>query len=142
MIDDFIVLDWQNFGIFGIFLSGFLAASVLPANSEIVFLAYVSQYPHQLWIAWFAASLGNSLGGVTSFWLGRIFPQKAIFSPKVGAFLQQFGAMSLFFSWLPIVGDGLCVAAGWFRLSFWRCFLFLALGKSLRYALLALPFWL
>jgi membrane protein YqaA with SNARE-associated domain len=54
--------------------------------------------------------------------------------------LQRYGAAALLLSWLPLVGDALCVAAGWLRLPWWSVVFFLCVGKTLRYLLLALPF--
>ena len=51
--------------------------------------------------------------------------------------VQQWGSPILLFSWVPIIGDALCVAAGWLRLNVWQCALFMALGKFARYWLIA-----
>jgi membrane protein YqaA with SNARE-associated domain len=47
---------------------------------------------------------------------------------------QRYGILALLFSWLPVIGDGLCLAAGWLKLSFWRSLLAILIGKLLRYA--------
>ena len=92
-------------------------------------------HPHQLWAALAVATLGNTLGGMSSYLLGRLIPQKQ--SMKGLAMVQRYGAPVLLLSWVPIVGDPLCVAAGWLRLNLWWSALYLALGKFARYGVIA-----
>ena len=54
----------------------------------------------------------------------------------VSAWVHRFGPAAMFFSWLPVVGDPLCVVAGWLKLPFWPCVFFMALGKFLRYVVM------
>jgi membrane protein YqaA with SNARE-associated domain len=92
-------------------------------------------HPHQLWTALAVATLGNTLGGMSSYLLGRFIPQKARL--KGLARVQQYGAPVLLLSWVPIVGDPLCVAAGWLRLNPLHCALCIAAGKFARYYVIA-----
>jgi membrane protein YqaA with SNARE-associated domain len=122
-----------------LFLSSFLAATLLPGGSEVVLLAIIARDPTLLWPALAWATLGNTLGGLTSYLLGRLLPENRAASPsaaakrKALAWLQRFGAPALLLSWAPVVGDALCVAAGWLRVNALAVLLFLALGKFLRY---------
>lgn len=122
-----------------LFLSSFLAATLLPGGSEVVLLAVIARDPTLLWPALGWATLGNTLGGLTSYLLGRLLPQNRVASQsaaakrKALAWVQRFGAPALLLSWAPVVGDALCVAAGWLRVNALAVLLFLALGKFLRY---------
>lgn len=130
----------QQWGLWGLTFSAFVSATVLPGNSELFLLWYVKQLPTQWGIAVVCASIGNSLGGLTNVVLGRCLPSRQTLQPRAQAWLQRYGAAALLLSWLPLVGDALCVAAGWLRLPWWSVVFFLCVGKTLRYLLLALPF--
>ena len=92
-------------------------------------------HPDQLWAALAVATLGNTLGGMSSYLIGRLIPTT---SPLKGlATLQRWGSPALLLSWVPIIGDPLCVAAGWLRLNAWWSVLFIALGKFARYWVIA-----
>ena len=119
-----------------LFLSSFLAATLLPGGSEIVLYALLAREPALLWPAIGLATLGNTLGGMSSFLLGWLMPRR----PPPGravARMRRFGPSALLLSWVPVVGDALCVAAGWLRVNPIAAALFLALGKGLRYWVVA-----
>ncbi len=118
-----------------LFVSSFLAATLLPGGSEAVLFGVLKLHPHQLWAALAVATLGNTLGGLSSYLLGRLVPQKT--EMKGLARVQQYGAPVLLLSWVPIIGDPLCVAAGWLRLNPWLCLLCIAAGKLARYWVIA-----
>jgi membrane protein YqaA with SNARE-associated domain len=118
-----------------LFASSFLAATLLPGGSEAVLFGVLTLHPDQLWMALAVATLGNTLGGMSSYVLGRFIPQK---TARQGlAHVQKFGAPVLLLSWVPIIGDPLCVAAGWLRLNPWWCALCIAAGKFARYWVIA-----
>ena len=156
------MLDWLNLWLFGdwwqslqqyswwlMFASAFLSATVLPGNSEVVFVGLATPL---IWAkGWFsfelqslllAATFGNTLGSLTTYWLGRWLPNNQNQAhPRYAwalAKLQRHGSWFLLLSWLPIIGDILCAVAGWLRLDAYRCALFIFIGKFARYALLAL----
>jgi membrane protein YqaA with SNARE-associated domain len=126
---------WALFG------TAFLSATVLPLPSEGALIAFERAFPHQISLAVAVATLGNTLGGLTTYILGRfsgrLIQKKDQFAPQVLVALQRFGPASLLLSWLPIVGDVLCGVAGWLKLSWWQCAIWMALGKGLRYALIS-----
>ena len=127
-----------EFGLWGLGLYSFLAATLLPGGSEIALLALLGFDPHLLWPALAVATLGNTAGGLTSWWCGRVMPvARRVESSAQGQWLIRWGSPLLPLSWLPIVGDLLCVAAGWLRLNWLSCGLFMAVGKALRYGLVA-----
>jgi membrane protein YqaA with SNARE-associated domain len=120
----------------GLAASAFLSATVLPGNSELALSALFYQQPALLWPAVLVASAANTAGSATSLWLGRRAPTKALPARTAGWF-ARFGPAALFLSWVPLLGDALPLAAGWLRLPWWPCLLWLAAGKTLRYLLLA-----
>jgi membrane protein YqaA with SNARE-associated domain len=131
----------ESVGLWGLFASSFLSATLLPGNSEVVFLAVVHHAPELEARALAVATLGNTLGGLTSYLVGRIFP-----APEEGRairWLQRWGPAALLLSWTPVVGDGLCVAAGWLRQNVVAATVFIAVGKFARYWALAagLAWW-
>ena len=123
-------------GLFGLFLSSFLAATLLPGGSELVLFALVKLHPEQAATAFILATIGNTLGGMTTYAMARLLPEKV--SRGGTAFrieqAQRYGAPVLILAWAPIIGDALCAAAGWLRLAWLPCALWMAVGKGLRYA--------
>jgi membrane protein YqaA with SNARE-associated domain len=118
-----------------LFSSSFLAATLLPGGSEAVLFGVLKLHPESFWAALGVATLGNTLGGMSSFLIGRIIPRKKDL-PGLPA-LRKYGTPALLLSWVPILGDPLCVAAGWLRLNPWLSALFIALGKFARYVAIA-----
>jgi membrane protein YqaA with SNARE-associated domain len=125
----------EDAGLWLLFTSSFLAATLLPGGSEAVLFGVLKLHPEQFWPALGVATLGNTLGGMSSYLIGRIIPQKKSL-PGLPA-LRNYGTPALLLSWVPILGDPLCVAAGWLRLSPWLSMLFIALGKFARYFAIA-----
>ena len=118
-----------------LFSSSFLAATLLPGGSEAVLFGVLKLHPEQVWSALGVATLGNTLGGMSSYLIGRLLPQKKDL-PGLPA-MRKYGTPALLLSWVPILGDPLCVAAGWLRLDPWLSTLFIALGKFARYLAIA-----
>lgn len=130
----------------GLFLSAFGAATLLPLQSEAVLVALLlgGQYP--VWSLLLVASLGNVLGSLVNWVLGRgierwhgrrWFPVSAQTLEKAQARYRRFGSWSLLLSWAPIIGDPLTLIAGVMREPLWRFLLLVTLAKVGRYALLA-----
>ncbi len=122
-------------GLWGLLVSGFLSATLLPGNSEVFLVALVAKYPGLVWQAIAVATVGNTLGGMTSYLVGRLVPRRV--DNRAMRWLQRHGEWALLLSWAPVVGDALCVAAGWLRLNAWVSLAMLAIGKCVRYAVLA-----
>jgi membrane protein YqaA with SNARE-associated domain len=122
------------------FALSFLAATVLPLGSEPLFVALVRLHPEQVPALLAVATVGNTLGGMTSYALGRfvagrVAPEAA--DSRWARWLRRFGAPTLLLAWAPVGGDLLCVLAGWMRISWWQAALWMALGKLARYWALA-----
>lgn len=118
-----------------LFASSFLAATLLPGGSEAVLFGALKLHPDQLWLMLGVATLGNTLGGLSSYLIGRLIPQKTRL--KGLPVIQRWGSPALLLSWVPLIGDPLCVAAGWLRLNPWWSTLFIATGKFVRYWIIA-----
>jgi membrane protein YqaA with SNARE-associated domain len=123
-----------------LFASSFLSATILPGNSEVVLVAMLLAKVSQPWWLVVIATMGNSLGGLTNVILGRFFPQRksSRWQERATSWLKRYGAAALLLSWVPVIGDLLCILAGWLRLSWGPVLFFLCLGKALRYVALAL----
>ena len=147
------VLGWMalpEIGLGAVFVVSLLAATILPLGSEPFVAGYVAMNPGALWATVAVATLGNTLGGITTFWVGRgaqgalahlrhaeVRPTDAgVWQRRAHRWAVRFGPAVLLLSWLPAVGDPLCAAAGWMRLPFWRCVGYMAVGKCLRYVAL------
>lgn len=121
----------------GLFLYSFLAATLLPGGSEIALAAYVATTPERAMEAWLLATTGNTLGGLTSWLCGRFMPpSEKLKGSRAGRWLHYYGASALLLSWLPLIGDLLCVAAGWLRINVVWSLLAIAIGKAARYWLI------
>lgn len=116
--------------------SAFVSATLLPGGSEVLLAALVAHWPQQATLAIGVATAGNTLGGLTSFALGRFLPQPRA-SGRALALVQRWGVAALLFSWLPVIGDALCVASGWLRHGWLRAAIAIAVGKALRYVAVA-----
>jgi membrane protein YqaA with SNARE-associated domain len=124
----------------GLFLSSLLASTLLPGGSEALLLWIAQQGNHPLLTLLAVATAGNSVGGMITWGMGRFAhlywgeTQQSRQSTRASAWIERYGAPALLLSWLPLIGDALCLAAGWFRISALPALLFIATGKLLRYA--------
>ena len=125
----------SDLSLWGLFISSFLAATLLPGGSEAVLIGVLKLHPQLFWPALLLGTLGNTLGGIVSFGMGRLLPptHKIKHVEKV----RRYGTPLLLLAWAPLVGDALCLAAGWLRLNPWQAALFMALGKFARYWVIA-----
>lgn len=133
--------DLIGLGYLGLFIASFLAATVVPFSSEVVFSAMVFG-GLDAWKCVFVATLGNWLGGMTCYYMGRlgkiewIEKYLRIKKEKMEKFmgkLNRYGDWFAFFSFLPGVGDVIAVASGYFRCHWWIVALSMLLGKFARY---------
>jgi membrane protein YqaA with SNARE-associated domain len=135
-------LSLPKFGLSTVFVVALLSATLLPMGSEPVVFGLVKLNPELFWPAVLVATAGNTIGGVISWWMGyaaeRTYEHLKHHPPgqlRALQWLQRFGPKACLLSWLPVVGDPLCAVAGWLRLDFWPCVLYMAVGKFLRYAM-------
>ncbi len=136
----------------GLFAAAFLAATIIPAQSESVLVALLAQRSHSAWALVAVASVGNVLGSVVNWWLGRglerfkgrrWFPVSEVGLAKAQARYARYGRWSLLLSWVPIIGDPITVAAGVMRERFLIFVTLVGIAKTLRYVVLAKAYlWL
>ena len=125
----------ETASLLSLFLGSFFAATLLPGGSEAVLFGVLKSYPETLWPALLIATAGNTLGGMVSFGMGWLLPQTQ--QLKHVEKLRRYGTPALLLAWVPLIGDALCLAAGWLRLNWWQAALFMALGKFARYWVIA-----
>jgi len=134
-----------EWGLAVLFVCAVLAATLLPMGSEPVLLALLSFHPQLLWPALLVATVGNTLGGAIGWWMGwgaerlmakHLHQDHVTLHMRALRWLERIGPAACLGAWLPIIGDPLCVVAGYLRLPFWPCVAFMAVGKALRYAML------
>lgn len=135
-------MEWLNIsaeaGLWGLFVSSFLAATILPGGSEALLFALLRLHPGELWPALGLATVGNTLGGMTSYACGRWLPRWRRFENAKGREkARRWGSPILLLAWAPLIGDALCIGAGWLRLDWRACAVFMAIGKFARYWLVA-----
>ena len=135
-------MDEQS-SLFALFTSSFLAATLLPGGSEAVLFGVLTAYPQLYWPALGIATLGNTLGGMSSYIIGLLLPDEKAFLKKTGGnlrgveWVRSHGSPVLLLAWVPFIGDLLCVAAGWLRVNWIWTMLFMAAGKFARYRMIA-----
>ncbi len=129
-------------GLSTVFVVSFIGATLLPLASEPAVLGLVQLNPDLFWPAVWVATLGNTLGGAASWWMGlashAVVDKYRHSSTHLRAldWLKKIGPKACLFSFLPVVGDPLCAVAGWLKLDFWPCLFYMAIGKFLRYAVM------
>ncbi len=131
-------------GYAALFGASFLAATFVPFSSEALLVALLIAGA-DAWSAWAVASVGNTLGGLLNWFLGRHlrryrerrwFPVDAPRLERAARGFRRYGAWSLLFSWLPVVGDPLTLAAGVLGYGLLPFLALVFLGKAARYGLL------
>ena len=141
-IVDFFI-DW---GYWGLFLSAFVAGSILPFSSEVVMTVLVHMGLDPM-LCLISASVGNTLGGVFCYWLGylgkmewieRWLKVKKESLDKVESFVRRYGAWMGVFGVLPWVGEAIIVMLGLMRSNVYLTTLTMFIGKAIRYALIIL----
>jgi membrane protein YqaA with SNARE-associated domain len=151
-------LSLPQYGLGSVFVVSFVSATLIPLGSEPAVYGMVKLRPDLFWETIAIATVGNTLGGVVDYWMGRGaewmlerrlnldehgLPVAATandgraaptrWHQRAVGWLERFGPMGCLLAWLPGIGDPLCSVAGWLRLPFWRCVMWMAIGKCLRY---------
>ena len=133
-----ILIDW---GYPGLFISALLAGSIVPFSSELVMVALVKVGLSPT-LCVLAATLGNTLGGMTCYYMGRLgktdwiekyFKVKKEKIDKTQRFLQGKGALMAFFAFLPFVGEAIAIALGFMRSNVYLTTASMFVGKLVRY---------
>jgi membrane protein YqaA with SNARE-associated domain len=132
------MLDFHSLGLLGLFLACLLAATILPFSSEIVLTAFVISGSYSNLSLVLTASLGNSVGGAINYLLGfygrQLFYKTKEFKYK--KWIDKYGAWCASIAWVPIIGDPLMIALGFFRTNVIATILIMTTFKFLRYVVL------
>ncbi len=140
--------DWLNHllqlfslssvGLPAIFVVAFVSATLLPMATEPVLFGFVQLNPQLYWSAILMATLGNTLGGMLTYYMG--FGAHELLAKEKPSthllWLQRLGAPVLILSWVPLIGDALCAMAGWLKLPWQPVLFWMALGKLLRFIIM------
>jgi membrane protein YqaA with SNARE-associated domain len=120
----------------GLFAASFVAATLFPLPSEVALFAYLKAHPEHATLGVAIATLGNTAGGMTTYLIGRLLPNRQLNARAVRV-LHRWGAPATFFAWLPLIGDALPAAAGWLRVNWLAALVFMAAGRLSRYIAVA-----
>jgi len=134
----------ESLSLWALFVSSFISSTLFPGGSELVVIALVMNDIAEPATVWFVATVGNVLGGISSWCVGRWLVYKFGSSKNTNSRLnsravervRQWGGPILLLSWVPVIGDPLCVAAGWLKIHFITAIIFITIGKALRYAVI------
>lgn len=135
------MIEFAEWGYWGLFLASFLAATVLPFSSEVVFTGMVFGGLDS-WTCVWVATAGNWLGGLSCYYMGRLgklewiekyFRIKKSAIDRFSGKIHKYGDWFAFFSFLPGIGDAIAVASGFFRCRWWLVALSMLAGKFIRY---------
>ncbi len=133
---------WADAGLLGLFLASFLAATILPFSSEAL-LAAMAFGPWGTAALLLTASIGNTLGGMTNYGLGRWVPEGKLMrrlrvdpgkAERWNVLVRRYGSWCALLCWLPVIGDPIAIALGLFRVRFWPVLFLMFIGKAARYA--------
>ncbi len=134
-------------GVWGLFISAFISSTIAPGGSEAVLAYMVSEQQFNVEGLVFIATIGNTLGALTTWFLGVLaakkFPADELLSEKKQKSLnivRKWGVWALLFSWMPVLGDGLCFAGGWLKLPIMISCVAIFIGKAVRYSFVAYIF--
>jgi membrane protein YqaA with SNARE-associated domain len=125
-----------------IFATAFLAATILPGSSELLLVALLFERPAESGTLLVVATIGNTLGSVVNWVLGRAFlhfadrrwfPVSKRQLDRASEWFRRYGLWSLLLAWFPVVGDALTVIAGALRVKILPFVALVAAGKALRY---------
>ena len=128
-----------QYGLSTVFVISFISATLLPLGSEPAVFGLIKLSPELFWPTILVATTGNTLGGAVSWAMGlashKVVDKYRHSSTHLRAldWLERIGPKACLLSWLPVVGDPLCAIAGWLKLPFWPCVVYMAIGKFARY---------
>ncbi|MDO5666482.1 MAG: YqaA family protein [Alcaligenaceae bacterium] len=133
-----------------VFSTAFVAATLLPAQSEAVLLGMLHLSQQSVFLLVLFASLGNVLGSVLNWYLGTQiqrfkdrpwFPVSAARLEQAQGYYQRYGSWILLLSWLPIIGDPITLVSGVLKENFYRFLIFVTIAKAGRYIIISLAYF-
>lgn len=144
------MLNLQDIGLLGLFIGTFLAATILPFSSDALYIAvlFATKNP---WGCLAVGTLGNWLGSVTTYWLGRCaswdflvkhFKVSKETLEKQKMKIDRYGVWLALICWVPIIGDVIAVALGFYRTPAIATHILLLIGKFARFLIWTLAIWI
>jgi membrane protein YqaA with SNARE-associated domain len=133
------LIQW---GYWGLFVGSFLAATVVPFSSDIIYIGILLLPGSNPWTALIVVTVGNWLGGISSYglgylgkwkWIEKLCKVKPEQLEKQRNRIEKYGAWLALFTWLPLVGDLMSLALGFYRINPKVCILFSLIGRFLRF---------
>ena len=143
LLDLLRLLSLPEYGLSSLFVVCFLAATIIPITPTPFLAGLIKLSPDLFWPAVIVASIGNTLGGGVDWWMGyggKSLYEKVTHRKEYGkamSWLQKFGPKACLLGWLPVVGDPLCIAAGWLKFPFWSCMGYMFIGRFTRFLIVA-----
>jgi membrane protein YqaA with SNARE-associated domain len=122
-------------GLAGLLAASFLAATLLPMPSEAALYGFLQFHPELHWTAITVSTLGNTAGGMTTYLVGRWIATRK--PAKHLETVERYGAPALVLAWLPVIGEALVLAAGWLKVNWVAAMAFQAVGRFVRYVVVA-----
>ena len=128
-------------GLIGLFIGCFLAATVIPFSAEILLVGAMVAGCDPV-TTFCVATLGNSLGSLTSYAMGYLGKWEWIEKwlhvsreklEKQKTKIDKYGPLLAFLCWLPFIGDVFAIGLGFYRLNFIKCVIFIFMGKAARF---------
>ncbi|MFI3279227.1 MAG: YqaA family protein [Rikenellaceae bacterium] len=132
-------------GYWGLFLGSFLASTVLPLSSDALLVGSLLA-GGDVRLVLISATLGNFLGGLTTYyigylgrweWIERYLHVSRERLERQSSLVQRYGSLIAFLSWVPVLGDVVTVALGFYRVDFIKSSIFMFIGRALRFILWA-----
>ena len=130
-----------------LFLSSFASSTILPGNSEVTLTAFISYKEYETLYLIIVASIGNVLGSIVNWYLGRYFikfknkkwfPFNEKNMNNSSKCFLKYGKLSLLLSWVPFIGDGITLIAGVLKVPMYEFILLVSIAKLTRYAFVAM----
>lgn len=142
----YLLMDWliqlfADYGYWGMGVLAFLSGSVVPITSEVLLVFFLSIGLNAFWLT-LVATFGNTLGGVTCFFVGMLADKERVFRmfkitprrmQRADRIIQRYGFWAASISFVPVLGETLLVLLGIMRVSWWKVALVMAAGKLVRY---------
>ncbi|HPK29516.1 MAG TPA: YqaA family protein [Bacteroidales bacterium] len=142
-------MEWlEGLGLLGLFLGTFMAATIVPFSSDVLYIGMLLTGVNP-WIVWLVGTLGNWSGGLTSYgvgyigkweWIERWFKVKPETLAAQKVKIDRWGPPLALVTWLPFIGDVFAIALGFYKVPFWKCSLYMFIGKGLRFLLWTILF--
>lgn len=129
-----------------LFSTAFLAATLLPAQSEAVLVGMLHLSQQSVFLLVLIATLGNVMGSTVNWWLGMQlqhykdrswFPVRAERLEQMQGHYQRYGSWILLLSWAPVIGDPITLVAGVLKEKFNRFLILVTIAKAARYLIIA-----